>query len=123
MVTIKPHQIGSKNDNILSAIAYLSIFFAPVILPVVMWIMMEDTIKYHAKYAFFNHIACLLCIFGIPGSGAFLFVSALVVPEYIEIIQVIAPVIAFILFILLGILFVINIMRAVKLFMTIKVPR
>lgn len=52
MVTIKPHQIGSKNDNILSAIAYLSIFFAPVILPVVMWIMMEDTIKYHAKYAF-----------------------------------------------------------------------
>lgn len=68
----------------------------------------------------FNHIACLLCIFGIPGSGAFLFVSAMVVPEYIEIIQVIAPVIAFILFILLGILFVINIMRAVKLFMTIK---
>ena len=51
------------------------------------------------------------------------FVSAMVVPEYIEIIQVIAPVIAFILFILLGILFVINIMRAVKLFMTIKVPR
>ena len=52
MVTIKPHQIGSKNDNILSAIAYLSIFFAPVILPVVMWIMMEDTIKYHAYYAY-----------------------------------------------------------------------
>ena len=44
---------------------------------------MEDTINI-MQNMLFNHIACLLCIFGIPGSGAFLFVSAMVVPEYIE---------------------------------------
>ena len=45
-----------KNDNsyVLSALSYLSIFFAPIILPLLVWILAEEPTSEHGKKALGN---------------------------------------------------------------------
>ena len=40
-----------KNDNsyVLSTLSYLSIFFAPIILPLLVWILAEEPTSEHGK--------------------------------------------------------------------------
>ncbi|MEC1179707.1 DUF4870 domain-containing protein [Metasolibacillus meyeri] len=46
-----------ENRNILSALSYLSIFFAPFIAPIIIWLVStDDTVRYHAKRALISHI-------------------------------------------------------------------
>ena len=52
---------GSRNENIASSISYLSVFFAPVLLPIVMWIIADKPVSIHARKALFNHILTWVC--------------------------------------------------------------
>lgn len=52
---------GSRNKNIASSISYLSVFFAPVLLPIVMWIIADKPVSIHARKALFNHILTWVC--------------------------------------------------------------
>ncbi|UDI77278.1 hypothetical protein HYI43_01440 [Staphylococcus taiwanensis] len=52
---------GSRNENIASSISYLSVFFAPVLLPIVMWIIADKPVSTHARNALFNHIFTWVC--------------------------------------------------------------
>ncbi|MCL7607760.1 hypothetical protein M8385_14965 [Staphylococcus aureus] len=62
-----------KNDNsyVLSALSYLSIFFAPVILPLFVWILADEPTSEHGKKAFINHIMTWVSFF--IGRLAFIF--------------------------------------------------
>ena len=52
---------GSRNENIASSISYLSVFFAPILLPIVMWIIADKPVSTHACKALFNHILTWVC--------------------------------------------------------------
>ena len=52
---------GSRNENIASSISYLSVF-APVLLPIVMWIIATN-LSIHARKALFNHILTWVCFY------------------------------------------------------------
>ncbi|KFN01700.1 DUF4870 domain-containing protein [Bacillus clarus] len=61
-----------KGNNILSSLCYFSIFFAPFLLPIIVYFVAEDDVKYHAKKAFWSHIFPYAILFGgLALSGAF----------------------------------------------------
>lgn len=46
-----------SNNRIIVALCYFSIFFAGIILPLIVWLVVqEDPVKKHARAAFFSHI-------------------------------------------------------------------
>jgi uncharacterized Tic20 family protein len=52
-------QAASNSDNVLAGLAHLSVFFAPLILPLVVWLAMRNTSPYasrQGKQAFFFHL-------------------------------------------------------------------
>lgn len=52
-----------ETGKILSALSYFSIFFAGIILPLIVWIVAVDKrAKTHAKKAFFSHLILLIPI-------------------------------------------------------------
>jgi uncharacterized Tic20 family protein len=54
-----PPQTASNSDNILAGLAHLSVFFAPLILPLVVWLAMRNSSPYvsgQGKQAFFFHL-------------------------------------------------------------------
>ncbi|PEU16089.1 DUF4870 domain-containing protein [Bacillus sp. AFS019443] len=64
-----------KGNNILSSLSYFSIFFAPFLLPLIIYFVAEEKVKYHAKKALWTHIIpCVtiiisIAIFGIIDSS------------------------------------------------------
>ncbi|PEM47424.1 DUF4870 domain-containing protein [Bacillus toyonensis] len=40
-----------KGNHILSSLSYFSYFFAPIILPLIIYLIAEEKVKYHAKKA------------------------------------------------------------------------
>lgn len=52
-----------KNQNILSALSYFSVFFAPIVLPILVWILSEKPTSTHGRKALFNHIYIYFFIF------------------------------------------------------------
>ncbi|MCP1145989.1 DUF4870 domain-containing protein [Lysinibacillus endophyticus] len=61
------------NNKIISALCYVSLLFAPFLLPLIVYLVINNNeVKYHAKRAFISHlipvvIGMLLGIFGIFG--------------------------------------------------------
>lgn len=59
------------NDSVLGGIAHLSVFFAPVLLPLILWLACRDTSPYasrQAKQAFFFHlIFSILAVLAVVG--------------------------------------------------------
>ncbi|EMA6342293.1 DUF4870 domain-containing protein [Bacillus cytotoxicus] len=53
-----------NGNKILAALSYWSVFFAPILFPIIIWIIGENETKIHAKKALWTHI--------IPGIAAFL---------------------------------------------------
>jgi hypothetical protein len=53
-----------KGNNILSSLCYFSIFFAPFLLPIIVYFVAEDEVKYHAKKAFWSHVFPYAILFG-----------------------------------------------------------
>jgi uncharacterized Tic20 family protein len=54
-----PQSAASNSDNILAGLAHLSVFFAPLILPLVVWLAMRKSSPYvsrQGKQAFFFHL-------------------------------------------------------------------
>src|SRR5215831_8230017 len=52
-------QTASNSDNVLAGLAHLSVFFAPIILPLVVWLAMRNSSPYvsrQGKQAFFFHL-------------------------------------------------------------------
>ncbi|MFD0768786.1 DUF4870 domain-containing protein [Bacillus sp. CGMCC 1.60114] len=61
-----------KSNNILSSLCYFSIFFAPFLLPIIVYFITEDDVKYHAKKALWTHVIPYVILFGgFILSGAF----------------------------------------------------
>lgn len=60
-------------NKILSALSYISLFFAPFLFPLIVYFVVNDSqVKYHAKRAFLSHLIpgvllILLSIFGVFG--------------------------------------------------------
>jgi uncharacterized Tic20 family protein len=54
-----PPPVASQSDNVLAGLAHLSVFFAPLILPLVVWLAMRNSSPYasrQGKQAFFFHL-------------------------------------------------------------------
>jgi uncharacterized Tic20 family protein len=52
-------QTASNSDNVLAGLAHLSVFFAPIILPLIVWLAMRASSPYasrQGKQAFFFHL-------------------------------------------------------------------
>lgn len=61
-----------ENNKILSALNYFSIFFAPFIVPIIIWVAVPDQeVKHHAKRALLSHIIPVVL-------GIFLFIYFIV---------------------------------------------
>lgn len=45
-----------RESDILGGISYLSVFFAPVLFPLIVWIVAQPPASIHARNALFNHI-------------------------------------------------------------------
>ena len=62
-----------NNNKILSILCYVSLLFAPFLLPLIVYFAIKDTkVKYHAKRALISHsiptiLSILLVIFGFIG--------------------------------------------------------
>ena len=106
-----------KNDNsyVLSALSYLSIFFAPIILPLLVWILAEEPTSEHGKKALGNHVITWISFF--IGRLAFIF-SKEVFDKPLDhqlLIFVIALIIAIVFFLIALILYILNIIRGIKI--------
>ncbi|KGX84417.1 DUF4870 domain-containing protein [Pontibacillus litoralis] len=61
------------SNKVIASLCYFSIFFAPVILPIVVYFVSEGETKVHAKKAFWSHIVPYLVlvtgfiVFGVVG--------------------------------------------------------
>ncbi|MEH6888806.1 DUF4870 domain-containing protein [Bacillus sp. JJ864] len=61
-----------KGNQILSSLCYFSIFFAPFLLPIIVYFIAEDDVKYHAKKALWTHVIPYVILFGgLALSGVF----------------------------------------------------
>ena len=49
-------QMKTIESDILGGISYLSVFFAPVLFPLIVWIVAQPPASTHARNALFNHI-------------------------------------------------------------------
>ncbi|HWL13588.1 MAG TPA: DUF4870 domain-containing protein [Ureibacillus sp.] len=62
-----------ENTKILSALCYVSLLFAPFLLPIIVYFVIKNTeVRYHAKRALISHsiptvLSILLVIFGFIG--------------------------------------------------------
>ncbi|HEJ8566607.1 TPA: hypothetical protein SMJ81_002627 [Staphylococcus aureus] len=106
-----------KNDNsyVLSALSYLSIFFAPVILPLFVWILADEPTSEHGKKAFINHIMTWVSFF--IARLAFIF-SKEVFDKPLDhqlLIFSILLIITIIFFLIALILYILNINRGIKI--------
>ena len=104
---------NEKANNVLGALSYLSVFFAPVLFPLVVWIIAKPPGSTHSRNALFNHIFTwvfvaieLLSLMSIP---------ALLDSAHSGIGITIAFIVAAIFFIWAIVLFFTNIIRGIKL--------
>lgn len=104
-----------ETNKILSALCYFSIFFAPIILPIVVWIVGDEESKRHAQKAFWSHIIPVLTVI-----LAFFVVSVVGFTQFLQSDQEIAFVITmmvagFICFLVSVFYFIWNIVQGVKI--------
>lgn len=53
----------TKSNKLLSCISYWSIFFAPFVLPILIWIFSDRPTSHHAKIALLNHLGGVIFYF------------------------------------------------------------
>ncbi|OHO46739.1 hypothetical protein HMPREF2647_10275 [Staphylococcus sp. HMSC035D11] len=108
-----PNENDREND-ILGGISYLSVFFAPVLFPLIVWIVAQPPASTHARNALFNHImSWVMVVLGL--------VTLSISPAFVNsergIGWIIAILIAVLFFIWALVLFLKNIIRGIKLMM------
>ena len=47
---------STQSERLLSALSYFSVFFAPIIFPIVIWILADKPVSTHAKKSLIFHI-------------------------------------------------------------------
>ncbi|HDX9580480.1 DUF4870 domain-containing protein [Bacillus cytotoxicus] len=52
-----------NGNKILSALSYFSVLFAPILFPVIVWIVGDSETKSHAKRALWTHVLPSIAIF------------------------------------------------------------
>ncbi|MBF2173618.1 hypothetical protein K4T08_03075 [Staphylococcus epidermidis] len=107
---------SNTNANILSAFSYFSVFFAPIILPLFVWIIADKPAATHGKKAFFNHIWIYVFIF--LARAGFIFSNNVFNRPLLdnkELLFTIFIIFAIAMLIIAGIIFIINIIRGIKL--------
>src|SRR5699024_1321770 len=50
------------SDKFLSSLCYFSVFFAPFLFPIMVWILTKDEVRYHSGKALWTHIVPYICI-------------------------------------------------------------
>ncbi|MEG0385352.1 DUF4870 domain-containing protein [Solibacillus cecembensis] len=103
------------NSKGLSAIGYLSIFFAPFIVPLLIFIVSKDTaVRFHAKRAFISHLVPF--VLGILFLAFFVSSSLFVSNAFsFNDSSILVPIIIFILYLLLSFTISIwNLVQAIK---------
>ncbi|WP_251517585.1 MULTISPECIES: DUF4870 domain-containing protein [Staphylococcus] len=105
----------NNNDNVLSALSYFSILFAPVIFPLLVWIISKKQSAQHGKQAFFNQIVLWIMFF--IAKGADIFYSEIPDKPFDnpEMMQTGAIIVLVIFGIIALILFIKNIAKGIKL--------
>ncbi|OAJ74200.1 hypothetical protein AYJ08_10230 [Brevibacillus sp. SKDU10] len=59
-----------KGNHILSSLCYLSVFFAPFLLPIIVYFVGDHAVKVHAKKALWTHlIPYVTLVIGLAVSG------------------------------------------------------
>lgn len=104
-----------KSNKVLSAISYFSVFFAPIILPLIVWILANKPTSTHGRKALFNHIWVYLCYFISKIAQIWskeVYDKPFDNPDMLSNVSIIVGIIFFILAI---ILFILNIIRGIKL--------
>lgn len=89
--------------QLLSALSYFSIFFAPFLFPIIIWIVARDTyIEGHAKRALFSHV--------------FPFLAAIPLFYFFVTSQSIGGAIGYVIlfFVIYGLSFIYNIVRGIQ---------
>lgn len=104
---------NEKANNILGALSYLSVFFAPVLFPLIVWIVAKRPASTYSRNALFNHI--FTWVFTAIG-----FFSIMVVPTFFDDAHAglgitIGLIAAAIFFIWAIVLFLTNIVKGIKL--------
>ena len=60
--------IGLLDKNTLNGLSYVSILFAPIIFPIIVWVVFKDRlVEYHAKRALLLHLVSGISGFVIAG--------------------------------------------------------
>jgi uncharacterized Tic20 family protein len=59
----KTSQANVQSGKVLAALCYFSIFFAPLILPIIVWILSDKPTSSHAAKSLIYHIITYLCPF------------------------------------------------------------
>lgn len=48
--------MSNTSDKILASLCYFSVFFAPILLPIIVWIVAKPPVSKHAKRSLMYHI-------------------------------------------------------------------
>lgn len=104
----------NSNSKALSALCYFSVLFAPFLLPIIVYFVVDDTdVKHHAKRAFMSHLLSVILAFILVVIYFFIFLNT---PDQTLstalLVLLIAVTIIFI--IAYAIIFIWNIIQAVK---------
>ncbi|MBF2600233.1 DUF4870 domain-containing protein [Listeria seeligeri] len=106
------------NDHrILNALSYFSIFFAPIIIPVLIWIFAKtDEVTHHAKIALLTHI--IPTIAGIVCFSSFFITSFTQSGILTNLTLMVTAGLFFITIIATAGLFIFNIVRGIQMLLT-----
>lgn len=106
---------NQNNQNVLSSLNYFSVFFAPILFPIIVWILTHKPITSHAKKALLNHIA--ISIFYFLSSLAFIFSKEVYEKNFDNpaTISYVSIALGSLFAIIVIILFIINLIRGIKL--------
>lgn len=75
-----------STQKILASCCYFSIFFAPLLFPIIVYFVVpHEDVKSHAKKAFISHLLPFFCLFLV-----FLFVFVMNTPEQIGVLVLVA---------------------------------
>src|SRR5699024_10719491 len=106
---------SNKNQNILSSLSYFSVFLAPIIFTIFVWIFADKLTSTNIRKALFNHIWVYIFLFF--ANLGFIF-SREVFDKPFDNQEVISNVsfgIGIFLLLIAGIIFLFNIIRGIKL--------
>lgn len=104
-----------KTGDVLGALSYLSVFFAPVLFPLIVWIVGQPPASTYSRNALFNHILSWVCL--VLGLISFAAGLSLIDSTNGVSVLVIGVIIGGILLIASLVLFIINIVKGIKLLM------